>query len=72
MKFIVDLAVPPGADPTEVADALLDLLTDQGDDAPYTSCDGVEPDIYTSACTCTPYHLIGCPLYAESWRKGHR
>ncbi len=21
------------------------------------------------ACTCIPYHLIGCPEYAESWRR---
>ena len=20
-------------------------------------------------CTCIPYHLIGCPQYAESWRR---
>ncbi len=24
-----------------------------------------EPD----HCTCFPYHLIGCPQYAESWRR---
>lgn len=43
MDFTVDLTLPEGADPTAVADWLLDLLCDQDDSAPYESCDGVDP-----------------------------
>jgi hypothetical protein len=44
MKLVVDLTTEPDADPEEVADWVLDLLASQDDDAPYTSCDGVDPE----------------------------